>query len=175
MSEAEIIQSPTPTASHPGAEHNLLLLEWQAPEFVRYVKGKNWYMAAGILMLALISYALYTGSATMAIVFIVLAGVYVLTHNQEPKAISIKVTQLGVFVGEIFYPYNTIQSFWLVYHPPYVQTLNLRIVGKTMSKVTIQLHRQNPVEVRTLLAKEVPEVEGEQESFSEILIRLMRL
>jgi hypothetical protein len=27
--------------SHPGAEHNRLLLEWQAPEFIRHAKSKN--------------------------------------------------------------------------------------------------------------------------------------
>ncbi len=167
--QTEIIES------HPGAEHNRLLLEWRTPEFVRHAKGKNWFMAAGILTLCLVAYALYTGSATMAIVFIVLAGVYILAHNQEPKIISVKVTQLGVFVGDVFYPYNMIQAFWIVYHPPMVQTLNLRLAGKAITKVTIQLDQQNPVEVRTLLAKEVPEVEGQQETTTELLIRLFRL
>ncbi len=161
--------------SHPGAEHNRLLLEWQAPEFVKHEKGKTWYLVAGILTLCLIAYALFTGSATMAIVFIVLAGVYILTHNQQPKVIGVKITQLGLFVGEIFYPYNMVQAFWIVYHPPMVQALNLRLAGKAGAKVTIQLDKQNPVEVRTLLAKEIPEVEGQQETMNELLIRLLRL
>ena len=161
--------------SHPGAEHNRLLLEWQTPEFIRHAKSKNWYLAAGILMLCLVAYALYTGSATMAIVFIVLAGVYTLTHNQEPKMIRIKITQLGIYVEDQFYPYNMINAFWLVYRPPFVQTLNLRLVGKTSNRLVIQLDRQNPVEVRALLAKEIPEVEGQQEASTDTLIRLMRL
>jgi hypothetical protein len=161
--------------SHPGAEHNRLLLEWQAPEFVKHEKGKTWYLVAGILTLCLIAYALYTGSATMAIVFIVLAGVYILTHNQQPKVVDIKITQLGLFVGEVFYPYNMVRAFWIVFHPPVVQTLNLRLAGKAGTKITIQLDSQNPVEVRALLAKEIPEVEGQQETMNEMLIRLLRL
>lgn len=167
--EGEVVES------HPGAEHNRLLLEWQPPEFVRHPKGKNWYLGAGILMLGLVAYALFTGSATMAIVFIVLAGVYILTHNQQPKAIRVKITQLGVYVEDQFYPYNMIRAFWIVYNPPFVQTLNLSLVSRGGGKLTIQLDRQNPVEVRALLAKEIPEVEGQQETMSEVLIRLMRL
>jgi uncharacterized membrane protein YobD (UPF0266 family) len=161
--------------THPGADQNRLLLEWQTPEFVKHEKGRTWYMAAGIVTLCLVAYALFTGSATMAIVFIVLAGVYILAHNQEPKIVSVKVTQLGLFVGDVFYPYNMIQAYWLVYHPPMVQTLNLKLAGRAVAKVTIQLDRQNPVEVRTLLSKEVPEVEGQQETMTELLIRLFRL
>jgi len=160
---------------HPGAEHNKLLLEWQAPEFVRQAKNRNWYLVAGILTLCLVAYALYTGSATMAIVFIVLAGVYILTHNQEPKMVSVKITQMGIFVGSVFYPYNMISAFWIVYNPPVIRTLSLKVLGKTLSKVTIQLNEQSPVEVKALLLKEVPEMEGQQETMSEILIRLMRL
>jgi len=161
--------------SHPGADHNKLLLEWKAPEFVRQAKSRNWYLIAGILTLCLVAYALYTGSATMAIVFIVLAGVYILTHNQEPKIISVKVTQMGIYVGSAYYPYSMIQTFWIVYHPPVIRTLNLKVSGMSASKVTIQLDEQSPVDVKALIVKEVPELKGQQETASEILIRLMRL
>ena len=171
MAEAEtqIIET------HPGAEHNKLLLEWQAPEFIKHEKSQNWFIGAGIAVLALIAYALYTNSATMAIVFIVLAGVYYLTHNQQPKRLSIKVTQLGVYVDQVFYPYNMINAFWIVYNPPVVRTLNLRLSGKGAGKLTLQLDEQNPVDVRTLLAKEIPEVEGQQETLTELLIRVLKL
>jgi hypothetical protein len=175
MADEKTEIQPEIVESHPGAEHNKLLLEWQAPEFIRHAKNKNWYLAAGILTLCLVAYALVTGSATMAIVFIVLAGVYTLTHNQEPKNLRIKITQLGMYVDDQFYPYNMINAFWLVYRPPFVRTLNLRLVGKTSNRLVLQLDSQNPVEVRALLAKEVPEVEGQQEAPADTLIRLMRL
>lgn len=168
------ILSPDEIA-HPDSVHNRLLLHWKAPEYILHKKSTRWFMVAGVIILMLIAYAIYTDSATMAIVFILLAGVYYLTHNQHPKVIDIKITDLGVFVGNTFYHYHMINSFWLVYHPPYINTLNLRLAGKTMSKVVIQLDRQNPVEVRQVLSKEIPEVEGEEEGLSDTLIRLLRL
>ncbi len=162
-------------SDHPGAYHNKVLLAWKAPEFISHPKSKKWLLTAGSLALALIAYALYTDSATMAIVFIVLAGVYYLTHRQEPEIIDIRITELGIFAGDDFYPYNTINSFWIVYHPPYVHTLNLRMAGQTYKKVTLQLDQQNPVDVRRMLSREIPEVEGEEESVGEIITRLLRL
>jgi len=155
--------------------HDKVLLSWRAPEFITHQKGKTWFLVAGIITLLLVIYAIYTNSATMAIVFIVLAGVYYLTHNQLPKVIDISITEMGVFVDKKFYPYNMINSFWIVYHPPYVHNLYLRLSGKAFTKVVIQLDAQNPVDVRRALAKEIPEVEGGSESFGEMLIRLLRL
>lgn len=155
--------------------HNQVLLEWRAPEFINHQKSPRWFLTAGVLILLLVLYALYTQSATMAIVFIVLAGVYYLTHNQDPKIITIQITELGIHVDKSFYPYHMINSFWMVYQPPFVQTLNLRLGNKTFSKVVIQLDRQNPVELRKILSREIPEIEGQDESMGEIIARLLRL
>ena len=161
--------------THPGAAHNKLLLAWRAPEFISHPKSKKWFMIAGTIILALIAYAIYTDSATMAIVFIVLAGVYYMTHRQEPKIIDIKITQLGIFAGDTFYPYNMINAFWIVYNPPYVHAINLKLGGGTSRKITIQLDQQSPVAVREVLSGEIPEIEGQEEDMSDILTRVFRL
>lgn len=167
--------SPEELAHPENSVHNKLLLSWKAPEYILHKKSARWFMVAGVIILMLIAYAIYTNSATMAIVFILLAGVYYLTHNQHPKVIDVKITELGIYVGNKFYHYHMINSFWLVYHPPYINTLNLRLAGKTFSKVVIQLDRQDPVEVRKVLSKEIPEIEGEEEGLSDTLTRLLRL
>lgn len=156
-------------------EHNQVILSWRTPEFIPHPKGKTWYLIAGILVLSLTAYAILTGSATMAIVFLLLGGVYYLTQNQKPKIIEIRLTQLGVQVGSAFYPYSMINSFWVVYDPPFVQRLYLRVGSKSFRHLKIELNDQNPVEVRHLLAKEVPEVEGGEESLTDLFIRLLRL
>ena len=155
--------------------HNKVLLEWRTPEFIPHPRGKIWFIIAGILILSFVIYAILTNSATTAIVFIILTGVYYLTHNQEPRIISIKITELGISIDKNFYPYNTINSFWIVYHPPFVRTLNLRLGTKSFTQIKIELSEQNPVEVRQFLAKEIPEIEGAEESMIDILIRLLRL
>ena len=58
--------------------------------------------------------------------------------------LRIKITQLGIYVEDQFYPYNMINSFWLVYQPPFVRTLNLRLVGKTTSRLVIQMDTKTP-------------------------------
>lgn len=155
-------------------KHDRILLEWKAPEFISHPKGGAWFFVAGIVVLALIAYAIYTNSATMAIVFIVLAGVYILTHYQEPRDIDIKITELGIYADDTFYSYHDIEAFWIIYHARFVRELNLKLKNQT-SKVVLQLGPQDPAEVRRVLSKEVPERKGAHESLVDVLTRALRL
>ena len=159
----------------PSESYDSLLIGWDTPEFINHPRGKRWFLVAGILTVALVVYGVLTQSATTAIVFLLLAGVYFLTHNQEPRMIEIRVSELGIRAGGQFYPYNTIKSFWMVYNPPFVRTLNLQTTQKGLAKVVIQLNDQDPVALRNVLTKKIPEMEGMQESFLETCIRLLRL
>lgn len=156
-------------------EHPKVILKWKAPEFINHERGPLWFLIAGIITFIFISYAILTNSITMAIVFIVLSGVYYLTHNQEPRIIDIQITELGLYIDKKFYSYHMIRSFWIIYNPPFIQTLNLNLGKKGMGKISIQLDRQDPAKIRRILNNEIPEIEGQEESILDILIRLLRL
>ncbi|MBN1258473.1 hypothetical protein JXA05_01815 [Candidatus Peregrinibacteria bacterium] len=152
------------------------LLSWSAPEFIPAPRGKTWFLAAGVIVVSLIAYAIFTGSAVMAIVFILISGLFYMTHNKPPRIVETKITPLGVFYDRQFHAYNTINSFWVVYHPPYVRALYLRISGRGGQRVIkIELLDQDPVEVRKMLAREIPEAEGAGEPMMDLLIRALRL
>lgn len=156
-------------------DHNNILLEWHTPEFIPIPRTKTWYLIASVIAISLVAYAIFSGSATMAIVFILLAGMFFMTHKQKPKIVDVKITELGIKYDDKFYSYNTINAFWIVYHPPYVRTLYLRLGGKVVKYVKIELNHQNPIDLRKLLVKEIPEIEGEEERLSDTLTRLFRL
>jgi len=151
------------------------LLTWEAPEFIKHSKGKKWFYGAGLLVVLLVMYALWTGSWTMAIAFIVLAGVYYISHHREPNQVTISLSHFGIKIGKRQLPYNQIKAFWIVYKPPHVKTLKLLTTDKVMTEVTIQLDGQEPGPVRALLTKHVPEYEGKDESFVDALIRVTKL
>lgn len=152
-----------------------VLMQWEAPEFIKHSKGIKWFVVAGIAIAALVLYAIQTHSLTMAMAFIVLAGVYALSHHHEPRTISMQVTTLGVRAGKRKIPYNHIKAFWIVYHPPHVKTLKLLTTDQLFSEITIQLGDKDPGAVRAQLLKELPEYEGRGENFIDVLIRVTKL
>lgn len=132
-------------------------------------------MIAGVFVLMLISYAIITGSATMAVVFLLLAGMFFMTHNEQPAIVEIKLTELGIQAGETFYPYNTLKDFWVVYEPPFVRTLNLHMANLSGKRIVLQLWEQDPAKVREILSKQLEETKGMQEPFIDMLIRIFKL
>ncbi len=151
------------------------VIGWEAPEYIKHEKGKTWFTVAGIIILLLVLWGLYTDSWSTAVVFLLLGGVYYLSHTHTPSRIKITISEIGIKVGENYYPYSHIKAFWMHYHPPFVKTLNFRTLDRFFKEVTIQLDGQDPVPIRTYLARQIPEWEGKEESLIDILTRIFKL
>ncbi|KKU79089.1 MAG: hypothetical protein UY05_C0039G0006 [Candidatus Peregrinibacteria bacterium GW2011_GWA2_47_7] len=98
-----------------------------------------------------------------------------LIYSQEPKKMPIKISPMGIKIGDHYVPYSNIRAFWIVYHPPMIKTLNFRTVHPLLPDMMISLEHHNPAEIRDYLSTQVPEWEGKSESFSNTLVRLLRL
>ena len=155
--------------------HGAILLEWTAPEFIQHPKGRLWFLLATVVIFALVMDAIWTGSWTMAIAFIMLAGVYTLSHHRAPVQVKIKITNFDIQVGGRSIPYSDIKAFWILYRPPRLKILKLLTSDKFMSELSLQLDGQTPGPVREVLLKHIPEYEGRRESFVEWLIRMFKL
>ena len=161
------------TQTHAHA-HDRVIMSWTVPEYIHQHKPVLWYVGAGIFMFGLIAWAYFTNSWTMLAAVVVFAGVYMYLHHfHPPKNITIEITEMGVRVGEIFYPYSHIQAFWIHYQYG-LKTLNLRVHKQVFSDVVIQLEHQNPIEVRNYLVSQIPEWEGKSERVGEMILRLLK-
>ena len=152
-----------------------IVLQWTAPEYISHEKDKKWYMAAGIVVLAGLIWAAATGSWSMALAIVVFAAVYEYIHiYHPPKEITVKIKENGIKVGHIFYRYSDMQAFWIIYSHG-LKTLNLRVSKAVLSEVVLQLNDQDPVELRKYLIGQIIEIEGRNERFGDILLRLLKL
>lgn len=157
-------------------DHRKTLLKWETLDFMPTPRGKLWYIVAGIVMGGLILYAFLSGSLTMAIAFIVVSVLFLIVEKRKPREVEVEITDMGVRYNGRFYPYNHINAFWIVYHPPYIRVLYLRLSnGRNFKYVKIELNHQNPKEVRDLLLQELPEIEGAQELPTDLIARILRL
>jgi len=155
--------------------HDNTLLKWTALEYIKYNKGPVWTTIAGSLAAALIAYAILSGSWTMALAFLTLSLVYYIQHRQEPRSVTVEITEMGVKIAGQLYHWSHMRAFWILYEPPYVKTLHIRFVKKHKQDLVVQLHNQSPIEVRKLLLAQIPEWEGKEEAPLDALIRAFKL
>jgi hypothetical protein len=163
------------TTSSEDRKFGKTIITWTAPEYIQHDKDKQWYIIAGITAAVSVIIATLTWNWSMALAIIVFAVVYhYLQTKHPPKNIEIKITELGIYVGEMFFPYSHIQAFWIFYTKDN-KSLNLKIKGRVYSDVIIQLNDQDPATLRKFLVGEIPELEGKEEKLMDILIRLFKL
>lgn len=151
-------------------------LSWTTADYIKYEKGLFWKVSVIILFLAAISWGIVSKAWTFSLVMAVFAVVYYLMiHSDHPKAVTVTISDIGIKVGHRKYPYNQIKAFWVIYNPPYVKTLHIRVQNDIAVDIPIYLHNQDPAEIREFLIEKLPELEGHKESFSDILLRIFKI
>lgn len=156
------------------AHDQSLIFSWSAPEYIRHDKSNRWYLTAGIIALLTSALALFLGNWTMALAVLALAAVYwYLDTYHPPKVTKIELSEMGVRVGHMFFPYSQIQSFWIIYDHG-IKTLNFKALNHWFGDVVIQLGDIDPVEIRNFLIAQLPEWEGKREPVSEMFLRILK-
>lgn len=132
-------------------------IEWTAPEFTKYKKEKSWFISLGIIILALIVIAIILKNFLLVIGLILAAFVIYIYAQKEPRKIQFSISGKGIRADQNIYKFEDLKSFWIFYNPPEIKELSLRSKKMLMPYIRIPLEDQNPVEMRKLLLKFLPE------------------
>lgn len=160
-----------------------VLKEWVIAEYTQHERGQRWFIVAIVVALALGLLSLWTPNPVfdrpnlMFLIIVVLAGVTVLArHNRVPPLLSVVFYEDGIAVGESFYTYRELGSFWIVYEPPEVKNVYFHFQSAWRPRLPIPLENENPVEIREILLKYLPEdLTRESEPTSDALSRILKL
>lgn len=150
------------------------LAAWRAPEFEKYERDRKWYFIVALILVAIVSYAVWTNSPVMAITFILIGVVGYVYVEKEPRELYFAITYDGVVAGREIYAYENLESFWIFYEPDDLKVISLRTRSHLTPYVHIPIHDQDPVAIREILLDYLPE-EKQAPGFLEVIDRLLRL
>ena len=151
-----------------------VLVGWKAPEYETYDRTIAYYVVLSVLFLAVIGYAIYTRDWFVIGIFVILAGFLLWYQQKKPAEKTYRITQLGIYENNKFYQYNEIFSYWFLIDGKY-KTLNVIFAKKYLPQLTILLKEMDPVKVRSVLSKYIPEENNRTETMLDRLVRLFRL
>ncbi|MFC1609267.1 hypothetical protein ACFL3M_03710, partial [Patescibacteria group bacterium] len=130
------------------------------PEYEHYPKERNWYIAVGLILSAIIIYAIIINAPIMAITFILIGIVGYLYLEKEPGIIKFQITHDGVIAGKEIYEFETIDSFWIFYNKQ-SQMISLHTDSWLLPYIHIPIHDQDPAKIRKILIDFIPEAKHE--------------
>jgi hypothetical protein len=151
------------------------VLQWLAPQYIQYAKGPVWFAIFTLTIATLLGYAIVAHQYTFAAAVTTFAAVYTLAYRQKPDLIEVKLSKVGIKIGQHVYPYDEIQAFWIIDHPSFLQTLNIRLARKFLPDIEVYISSVDPQEIRNMLQYHLSEWQGRKETLSESLIRACRL
>jgi len=149
---------------------------WSFPRFVRHERGRWWYLIAGLIIIGLLTYALLSRNFLFALIIILGTGVFLILERRELDEATLAITEDGIVLDNVLWPYEDLRNFWLVYEPPTVKTLYINPRNALRGRMSIPIQDQNPVAIRQALLTYLPEdPERVQESFTDFTSRILKL
>jgi len=151
------------------------ILAWVAHETIQHERGTVWKVLMSVIVISTVVWGVMNNAWTLSLAVAAVAIVHYLAHLERPQEVEIKISEIGIKVGKRKYPYSRIRAFWLIYEPPFTSTLNIRVEGDFFGEISIQLGEQSPSKVRETLMRHIPELEGQSEKFSDIILKLFKI
>lgn len=150
------------------AQREVTLFSWEAAEFKKseFDPWKIGVLAAiGIIV---IIYAVFTLNYLFALIIIMAAVILQIFIKKEPAKVNIAITTQGIRIDNNFFSYeNDLRSFWILYNPPQIKTLNFDRKQALLPGLTLQIEDQNPIKIREELLRFLPEDINKEEGVAE--------
>ena len=134
-----------------------------------------WYILFTIVAGGLLVFGFFSDSLITILIcgLIVLLG-FIYSHR-KPRVMHHELTATGIVLGDTIYPYKNIKTFWIIYEPPHIKTLNLETTAYLNSHVVVQLGNQDPVMVKLFLKNFLEEDLNREESFVDLISRKLKI
>lgn len=161
---------------HPFPDFNKPAFSWVGPEYLQHPKSIRWWVIAGIVFVLAVIIEAVISNWTMLAATLVFGLVYSYVHEfHPPKHVKVNISELGIKLGHKRFLYEEIESFWIIYDPPSVKKLYIRLKDKLITDIVIELENQDPQAIRSFLEMYLSEVTGVRETFTDVILRLFKL
>jgi hypothetical protein len=148
---------------------------WEFSEHEKHQRSKVWYLIFGIIIVALFTYAYFDANPLLALIVILGMVTFIVSEFRGPDIHNCVITEDGLILGAVFYGYDEIKNFYIIFQPPKVKMLYIEPKGIWRQRVGIPLESQDPVAIRELLLEFLPEdMDKEDEPASDFIGRLFK-
>jgi hypothetical protein len=149
--------------------------KWTIPAYPHYERGTLWYVVTGIVSGIILVIAFLTYNFLLAVIIVMVGVVMVIQGGVKPPSIEVEVTPLGIRRGSHYFPYASIDHFWIVYDPP-IKSLHFNTPRSIFPMIHIPIDGQNPVELRVFLKKHLREdIERDSEPVMDTISRILKI
>ena len=88
-------------------------LEWSALEYEEKERGKDWFWALGVIVVAGSAASFIYGNYFFGLFLIISGGLLAIFAIKKPDTVFYELNEKGLKIRNRFFPYENIKSFWV--------------------------------------------------------------
>lgn len=171
LESAEAPQSPQPdTPPLPVIEP----VHWQAPEYHHQEKNMGWFVAFGIVVVALTAAAIFLiQSWTFAILIPVMAAALVVYSRRPPRVMDYALSDKGLFVNDTLHGFAEFKGFGVI-HDGNEYSVMLIPVRRFQPGISVYFPKESGEPIVDILGTRLPMQPLKLDAFDKI-VRALRL
>ena len=124
----------------------------------------------------LVIYGFLSNNFLFSLIIVLSAIILFIQSYQEPAQVLFSITELGVVLGNRFYKYSELESFYIIYQPPEIKTLFIQPKSGIRPLLRIPLLDQDPLDIREAMTVFLEEdFEKETEPLTDLFARQWKI
>ena len=138
-------------------------------------RSSLWYMIALSVVIGLVVWGFMTKQYVMSFLIILITGISFFIENNSEEMILLTLNQLGIKINNSFYDYSKIGSYTFIYDGENAVILRLHLLNKWIKVVDLQVDNSITIDLKQILPNFIREDEKAELSFTDKLIRWLKL
>jgi len=150
-----------------------MLYSWTFPDLKN--RWQLWYIIVLSIIIWLVIWWYLTEQYWLSSIVLLISGLIFYIENNSSDSINVEVTELWIKVSEYFYDYSKIDSFSFIYEWENPVVLRLNLNKKWIKVVDLKIDNNIVLELKEILPHYIKENEKEDFSFTDKMIRILKL
>lgn len=134
-----------------------------------------WYIIALSVIIWLVVWGFLTKQYVMSFLIILIAWVSFFVDNNSEENVQVSITNLWIKVNNMFYDFSKIEAYTLIYEWEDAVLLRLLLIKKWIRYIDLTIDSNIAVDLKQILPNFIAEDEKAELSFSDKLIRMLKL
>lgn len=134
-----------------------------------------WHIIMFSWVIWLVIWWFFSGQYWMSFVILLITWLYLFMENNSEDNVTVTITELWINVWNKFYDYSRINSYTIIYEWPNASFMRLSLQKNTINKLDVKVDNTIVAELNKILPNFLEENPKIDMTFSEKLIRFLKL
>lgn len=150
-----------------------MLYSWKFPDIKE--RGQLWYIIILSIVIWLVIWWFFTKQYWMSFIVLLLTWIIFYIENNSDDNVTVDISELWIKIWLSFYDYSKIDSYTLIYEWENAVILRLILNKRWIKVLDLKIDNSVAIELKLILPEFIKENEKEDFSFTDKIIRMLKL